>query len=299
MRMTNARREALHAPLVRAVIAAAIVGGAGVVVDADRGVVLLIALATGITTREISAAGHAARRHALSIEAHQALLAFDHGPTPPPLRGWAIAPDFGLILLEQLRRRPQVVVECGSGTSTLLIASALSANGIGRLYSLEHDAAFADRVRRLLAERGLAELVEVIHAPLAPQTFEQTAIDWYDANCIPDPTGPIDLLVIDGPPPAEAFSRWPAVEVFHPKLSPHSCVLLDDGRRRGERRVALRWAKSYPDLALHWIDTEKGTWMLSRHPYPLHGSGLRSAARRMRRALHPRPPGFGHTPISR
>ncbi len=264
-------------------------------------VVLIAAVATGVISWEISVLSHSFQRRALSLEDHQILLTLvTTGSKPPLFGGWAMAPDLGRVLLEQLRQRPAVVVECGSGASTLVIASALSANNTGKLYSLEHDSAFAEETRSLLADQRLSDWVEIVSAPLTRQTFGTTEIDWYDAKKIPDLAGPIDLLVIDGPPPTGPQSRWPALEVFYPKLSPRACVLLDDGRRRSERRTALRWAASFPDLGLHWIDTEKGTWMLLRSPEALQdvtaGFPLRGA---LRRALHPRPPGFGHWPMSR
>ncbi len=298
--MRNAAREAFQEPLVRAVLAAVIVGGIGVGLDGDRDIVVVIAVATGVLTWEITGLSHVLRRRSQSLEDQQSLLALlGTGLNPPLFGAWAIAPDFGRILLDHLRRRPAVVVECGSGASTLVIASALAANGRGKLYSLDHDSAFAEQTRSLLADRGLSDRAEVITTPLARQTFETTEVPWYDTKCIPDFPDLIDLLVIDGPPPTEPLSRWPALHAFYPQLSPQACVLLDDGRRRSERRTALLWAAAFPDLALHWIDTEKGTWMLSRDPEAGHASRLGSAGRRLRRALHPRPPGFGHWPISR
>src|ERR687891_1928258 len=44
----------------------------------------------------------------------------------PPFRGWAISPDFAVLLLTQvLTRRPARVVELGSGVSTLVLGYAL------------------------------------------------------------------------------------------------------------------------------------------------------------------------------
>jgi len=192
-----------------------------------------------------------------------------------------------------------VVVECGSGVSTLVIAAALEGNGAGKVYSLEHDSEFSEETRSLLRERNLSGRVELLAAPLTPQTLGGTEVRWYDARCLPDLSGPIDLLVVDGPPPHHPLARWPALEAFYPQLAPSACVLLDDGRRRSERVTAIKWASSFPDLALHWIDTEKGAWMLFRVGEPSSDPHLRSMLRRMRRAIHPRPPGLGLWPVSR
>jgi len=52
----------------------------------------------------------------------------------PRTRGWAASPDFLLTLYHTIRsRRPELVVEIGSGVSTLVCAYALQQNGSGRL----------------------------------------------------------------------------------------------------------------------------------------------------------------------
>ena len=299
--MRLAGSEALQAPLVRALLAGAAVAALGVVAGADLAVTLLVAGATAILVREVSLAFHALRRRALSVEANESLLALVGTEGLPPLFGaWAVEPDFARIVLEEVsRRRPRVVVELGSGVSTLVIASVLRAHGTGRLYSLDHEPAMADQTRALLAERGLDDHVELITAPLAPQAFGRDEVRWYDARKLPEDIGPVDLVVVDGPPPVGPLSRWPALEVLYPKLAPDACVLLDDGRRRSERRTAVRWARSFPDLDLYWIDTVKGTWMLRRGAHAARPSPFVGAVRRLRRALHPRPPGFEHWPILR
>jgi predicted O-methyltransferase YrrM len=98
------------------------------------------------------------------------------------------------------RRR---IVECGSGFSTLVLARLLHTRG-GRLVSLEHDQAWATRVRSSLAAAGLAEIAQVALAPLDPHPRD--GLPWY-ARCI-------DLLLVDGPPafePEIELSRYPAL----------------------------------------------------------------------------------------
>lgn len=55
------------------------------------------------------------------------------------------------ILFTTVRKvRPQVVLEIGSGWSTLIIAEALRQNGFGHLYSLDEDEAWANTTRAAL-----------------------------------------------------------------------------------------------------------------------------------------------------
>ena len=56
----------------------------------------------------------------------------------PPLRGWPVSPDFLLYLHSWIvKNRPKVIVELGSGASTIVIADALKQNGCGRVISLD------------------------------------------------------------------------------------------------------------------------------------------------------------------
>ena len=94
------------------------------------------------------------------------LLAFLEPRAPlPPLAGWAIRPDAAQLLLEAiLDRRPRIVVECGSGASTVLIAYALERLGAGEVIALEHDEAHCAQTRRALERHGLQDRARAVHA---------------------------------------------------------------------------------------------------------------------------------------
>src|SRR4051794_24920656 len=86
-------------------------------------------LAAGLVAREVlrtAAAGDRLARNA----ADAASLAARLGPHCPPLDGWAAAADFcELLVREVATRRPEVVVELGSGVSTLAVGEAPTACG--------------------------------------------------------------------------------------------------------------------------------------------------------------------------
>ena len=56
------------------------------------------------------------------------------------------------------------IVECGSGISTFYIGRLLQERG-GHLYSVEHDAGWADLLQRALAQEDLSEYVTVATRP--------------------------------------------------------------------------------------------------------------------------------------
>jgi len=129
----------------------------------------------------------------------------------------------------------QVIVECGSGNSTIYAARLCALRGRGHITTLEHDARWAGLTERYLEREGLTQWAQVVHAPLNQ--------GWYDATTIP-PMAAIDLLVVDGPPAWARHSREaraPALDYFAGTLADDATVILDDGWRRGERKVVERW----------------------------------------------------------
>jgi predicted O-methyltransferase YrrM len=183
----------------------------------------------------------------------------------PPMTDWAVAPDLGRLLVETvLDLRPATVVECGSGTSTVLIAYALERLGSGRVVALEHDPAQVERTERLLDRHGLQRWATVRHAPLVPHAVGDATFRWYDLAAVPL-ADRVDLLFVDGPPGGvQPLARYPAVPLLRNRLGPGAVVLLDDAGRADERAVAERWAAELPELALELVPCAKGAAVLRR-----------------------------------
>jgi predicted O-methyltransferase YrrM len=177
----------------------------------------------------------------------------------PPLRMWAASPDFLLVIARHaLTARPRVVVECSSGSSTVVLAQAARINGTGHVYSLEHDPVFAAETRAMLADQGLSDWATVIDAPLVPVTLGGETFHWYDDTGLKH-LGPIDMLVIDGPPlDINALARYPAGPRLLPRLAPGGAAFLDDAARPDETRAVARWQHAFPDLIRSNPSCEKG-----------------------------------------
>jgi len=158
-----------------------------------------------------------------------------------------------------LEAKPKTVVELGAGVSTLVAARALQLNGEGTLLSLEHVTLFATKTRRWMFENDLK--AEIRHAPLKPAPGGWPGL-WYDHGPMPDR---IDLLIIDGPPWAVHPYVRGAAETLFDRISPGGRVLLDDAARPGERIVARRWRKNWPDFEFRYVRTgSKGTLIGTR-----------------------------------
>lgn len=181
----------------------------------------------------------------------------------PATDGWAGTPGLLLTLVDEVEaRRPRLVVEFGSGLSTLVLARALALHvPEARLVSFDHDVGFAGITRRRLAALGLA--AEVRHAPLADASALGVEGQWYDHG--PLPQG-IELLLIDGPPAwLNEGARAAAGPAAFPHLAPGGVVLLDDADRPGERANARAWAAAFPGISWQRIGRAKGILRGIRH----------------------------------
>ena len=161
---------------------------------------------------------------------------------PMPSSGrWAMDPTGLLELLFLIRKeQPKIVLELGSGTSSIWIAYALEEAG-GHLISVDHEMDFADRTRSLLDRHDVGHVAEVRLAPLRQLNINGEEFQWYDPDAFRD-LHEIDLLLVDGPPglPCET-ARYPALHVLQSRLAPDAVVMLDDADRVGEQAIVRRW----------------------------------------------------------
>jgi hypothetical protein len=227
-------------------------------------------LLTKIPTKQpLTPAAAEVKLRALGDRVQSTLELFDRVPateTVPAMSGWAAAPDLLLLLVDTLvRRRPSLVVECGSGASTLYLALAVRQYGLDtRIVALDHDRGFAAGTRALLERHGVADLAEVRNAPLARTSLPDHPVPWYDEEALAD-LHDIGILFVDGPPAKVGpRSRFPAVPVLHDRLAPECTIILDDCIRQDERDVAESWAEMLDDFTLTMLPLIKGAAVLER-----------------------------------
>lgn len=172
------------------------------------------------------------------------------GAITPLNPGWQLSSQaLHEVVRHVLVERPEVVVECGSGASTMWIGRALGRAGQGRLVSLEDSADWVAVVTGLLQQEGLSG-VEVRHAPMETIQVAGHAQPWYSTSALADVEG-IDLLLVDGPPGRTSKqARYPAVPALRDKLRPGATVMLDDCHRRDEKETLHRWLAEVPGLSL-------------------------------------------------
>lgn len=210
-------------------------------IQQDLGALRALVIATDEHAQRKLKAGFASAVNLMSVLPHLKI----EGVLPPfPHRGFEVTGELAVFLFHLVRRhRPKLIVELGCGSSTVLFAAALRANGAGRVLSVESDAEHRDRTAQYLRQTELSSWVELVAVPLVEQRFGDLSLQWYDlGRLLQTLPQAIDLLFVDGPPgKLQPLSRYPALPVFLPHLSPRAFVLVDDGRREDETRMVELW----------------------------------------------------------
>lgn len=175
-------------------------------------------------------------------------------PMPTLGANWAATPATILFIVDRILGDParETILECGSGASTVWAAAAFRRRGHGHVFSLDHEAEFAEVTRRNLRTHGLEAWATVIDAPLTEVDVPgRDPMPWYDVAGLPADLPGVDLLFVDGPPrPTGPQARYPAFPVLRHLLAPGALVVLDDTNRRDERDIAKAWQRE-PGVSFH------------------------------------------------
>lgn len=194
----------------------------------------------------------------------QRLVPLDQ-PMPRP-GAWAASEDLLLWLVGHvLAEQPRLIVDLGSGQSSVWMAAALREAGVpGRVVAIDHDPDYAEATRALGRVHGVSRWLEVRVAPLVDVTVIDRECRWYDPVSFTDLHG-IDLLSVDGPPGKGAVqARWPALPLLQERLSPRAVVVMDDMIRADEREIVAQWIDAAPEWQVSNLDFEKGAAILRR-----------------------------------
>lgn len=164
------------------------------------------------------------------------------GDPLPLMGGWALTPRGLLQAIDLVNRQGvSLVVECGSGTSTLFLARALELKGSGHLIALEHSQEYLEHTENALQQHGLTEFAEVRHAPLKEMEVFGAPYMWYSRSTVAD-LEEIDLLLVDGPPgDTGTWARYPAYPLLREKLAPGAIIVVDDAQRSDEKAMVEAW----------------------------------------------------------
>lgn len=201
------------------------------------------------------------------LEDYMQLLRLIPMSLPMPRPGtWAASEDLLLWLAgDVLEHRPRLVVDLGSGQSSVWMAAAMRTAGYdGRVIGVDHDEVYAQGTRELARRQGVEDWLTVVQAPLREQVIEGRSVRWYDLDALAG-LEDIDLLCIDGPPgQGTSHARWPALPALHGRLSAKATIVLDDMIRRDEQEILEDWMGRYPGFEVERLDFEKGAAIMRR-----------------------------------
>jgi hypothetical protein len=179
----------------------------------------------------------------------------------PPMRVIAGSPDFFKVIVEHcIKLQPKVIVEAGSGVSSVVISEWLrSVNSDARHYALDHLEKYAMETAAKVENPDSS----VLYAPLKSYRLDGSDWKWYDVSGL-NTVENIDLLIIDGPPEdIQKEARFPALPLLFDKLSDKAVIILDDTNRPDEQAIIQKWKAAY-SLKERYLYTEKGTTILYR-----------------------------------
>lgn len=169
----------------------------------------------------------------------------------------------------------RAIVEFGSGASTAALASALPD---AEIVSIEHDAAWTERVRARLEERGLRN-ARVEHVTLSLGADPHTPGLGY---VVPPEAFPprVDAVLVDGPPFFSFRGRESCLYRVYDRLRVGGVVVLDDCNREAERAIVKNWLEVYAEgISLEVVDLGHGLARLvkTREVVPAWGGPTKEA----------------------
>jgi len=184
---------------------------------------------------------------------------------------WSIAADTIAWLIDFLQReRPQIVLEFGSGISTICLCVMLQrihgTNGF-RLLSLEQDSIQAQKTRNRLSTLDGGVSCRVVHVPLIPAVVAGQATSFYDIDGIDSQhfvwLGKAEFVFIDGPA-AEGPSRYGTLTKVRSYLASDARFAMDDAFREEELLVGSLWEQE--GIVVEGVLTHGKGLMIGRVP---------------------------------
>ena len=167
-----------------------------------------------------------------------------------PTRGWHLrAAAMKLLAGVVAEARPRLILELGSGSSTVLLARQCPSLGAGaRVVSVEESPFFAKRTTRLLRRHNLLERVSLVVSPVVGTrigNWRGYCYELSDSAVAAAMAGErADFVLIDGPMSAwtrRGDCRYGTLPLIRKWLAHQAIVIVDDAHRRRERDIIARW----------------------------------------------------------
>ena len=185
-------------------------------------------------------------------------------PKTNALNDYAASPDFLYEIIHIIEKyKPKVIIEAGSGVSTLIASYSLKKyNPGGQIISFDHDKLYADITSKEIEKHDLQKYSKIVYSKLIE--YSEHGFQWYNIEEINDINN-IDLIIIDGPPSKlDKYARYPAIPLLLSKMSKNAIIILDDAARILEQKVIAKWKKDFDNFIYEYIDNDKGICIIKR-----------------------------------
>ena len=175
--------------------------------------------------------------------------------------GWAASSELASTYIKEIQtKKPRIIVEAGSGVSTIVAGYVLKRFSIpGKVVSLDHDEKYAELTRQQIMLHGLQDFCEVVHTPITSFTIAGNQHKWYDISKYSFEKDSVDLLLVDGPiEKLQKSARYPAFPLMKEFLGKNACIIVDDANRPDEQNMVSAWMKEMKNATRMNVPSEKG-----------------------------------------
>lgn len=147
--------------------------------------------------------------------------------------GWSAQQDYIETLIKYAKNTTNLIFECGSGLSTLLIGPIAKKRQL-KMISFEHKTDWANRVQFQINKYKLT-CNNILLRPL----INYGDFEWYDIKDVNIPE--IGLCICDAPPGNTYGGRKGFLYLFKNKVIKGTVILVDDTIRDAEQNMIEEW----------------------------------------------------------
>jgi len=211
---------------------------------------------------------------------------FATGKVMPALHDWAISPDLAFLIINLIEsERYNLIIEFGSGSSTVIIANVLerlkrsSPNDKSAMRQVAFEASreYYKKTLGLLTQAGLSSDVQLVYSPLDDYKANNGCVYSYYGICHEVfsqlsksflPRNARILVIIDGPPGSTGkHARYPALPIINQYFKYMNVdFLLDDYNRDEEKEIVEMWKNDLENVSqefyLEEYSFEKGACLI-------------------------------------
>jgi predicted O-methyltransferase YrrM len=149
------------------------------------------------------------------------------------------------------------VLEFGAGSSSVVLAAALSSLGGGKLTSIEQNPQWCQGNWQTVNEFPNVDADMIVDQPVITRSRLGFTYGFCQAKMPLSQRGAYDFVLIDSP--QHFYGREGTLPLIYDNLAPNALIVLDDAARFRERWAIYLWRSSYPKLQVIFYDPDFGS----------------------------------------